>query len=639
MYTKFSTTSIAVISFLWLFSSFILSPVKAEQQKTANNSSYLIKEVKTEVHADSLSMVIQGSSPPAFTKYETFGPFKVIIDIAQATFDQTLDRNHLLPDNKIATLTTTILDNQSPPVIRFEFQIQDDAPYSVDKDGNSIVIKIQTATRQSVAQADTTDKDKSTLKSLEVTAGSEQTKVLIMASQSITSYNSDTVPGTTTLPARMFIDINNVNGEALSKEKIIDNVLLKKLRVAKRESGVRIVFDSGLSKLFHYEISPDPEGLLVIITKPPQKDQEISEKKTAQPNDQADDNTLEALLDSSSAAIEKTVPAESPDSDSHAEQVLDKYDFSGYKKKKISIDFYKIDIHNIFRLLREITDLNIVVDEAVNGTLTLALNDVPWDFALDIILNLTDLEKEERFNTIVIYPKKKKFEWPTRATDNLDVQVNLEIIEEEALIVQKAASQPKEIIQAKSLMHNAQKEEKRNNLEEAAKLYEQAFGLWPANNKIANKLATIYLVGLRVNAKAVNYAKESLKINPQDTKAALFAAIGMANMNRLPEAMEYFNQAVSTSPPRKEALVSYATFSENNDQPEAALKLLDTFYSHYGDSVETMMARARLYDKIGQTDKATAQYKSVLNSGFQLRPDLKKFIRGRIAAKSLTTGK
>lgn len=464
------------------------------------------------------------------------------------------------------------------------------------------------------------------LKSMAVTAGAGQTKVLIVASQSITSYKSDTVPGTSTLPARMFIDINNVNGETLLKEKIIDNRLLKKLRVAKRGTGVRIVFDSSGSKLFHYDISPDPEGLLVVITEPSQ-------------NAQADDNTLEALLDSSSAAIEKTVPAGSSGSDSHAEQVLDKYDFSGYKKKKISIDFYKIDIHNIFRLLREITGLNIVVDEAVHGTLTLALSDVPWDFALDIILNLTDLEKEERYNTIVIYPKKKKFDWPTRATDNLDVQVNLEVIEEEALIVQKAASQPKEIIQAKSLIYNAKKEEKRNNLEEAAKLYEQAFDLWPANHKIANKLATIYLVGLRVNAKAVNYAKKSLKINPQDTKAALYAAIGMANMNRLPEAMEYFNQAVSTTPPQKEALVSYATFSENNDQPEAALKLLDTFYSHYGDTVETMMARARLYDKIGQTDKATAQYKSVLNSGFQLRPDLKKFIRGRIAAKSLTTGK
>ena len=471
------------------------------------------------------------------------------------------------------------------------------------------------------------------LKELIVEEKPESTNIIIKANESITSYQSDKVTGSKTAPDRMYIDIKNVSSKALAKEKVIDNIVLQKIRVAKKGNGVRIVFDSALPKLFKYEIIPVAEGLMVVVAKPdsaiPVGFGDKAPESTA--------NKIDTLLDSSSAALANGGMPTSSESIGYTEEVEEKYDFSGYKNKKISFDFYKIDVHNIFRLLREITGLNIVVDQAVKGTLTLALDDVPWDFALDIILNLTDLAKEERYNTLIIYPKKKKFEWPERAADNLDVSIDMDIIAGEAISVQKVASQPKEIIQAKSLMRKALKEEKLNHPEAATALYDQALALWPKNNKIANKLANLNLVALGANAKAVNYAKMSLKMNPQDAKAALYAGIGLANMEQITEAMEYFNQAVSGTPPMKEALVSYAAFSENNDQPEIALKLLTTYTSHYGNTVDTMLAEARIYDKIGQPDKAADKYKAILNSGFQLRQDLKKYIRGRIAAKGMLT--
>ena len=76
----------------------------------------------------------------------------------------------------------------------------------------------------------------------------------------------------------------------------------------------------------------------------------------------------------------------------------DNFSFSGYTKEKISVDFYKIDIHNVFRLFRQVTDLNIIVDEAVTGTLTLALTDVPWDFALDIMIGKGPSAQSIRIN-------------------------------------------------------------------------------------------------------------------------------------------------------------------------------------------------------------------------------------------------
>ena len=348
------------------------------------------------------------------------------------------------------------------------------------------------------------------------------------------------------------------------------------------------------------------------------------------------DSTLDKLIGSSEQLLSQVPDKKTGGKTAKKATTLkEDFSFSGYKKQQISVDFYKIDIHNVFRLFRQITDLNIIVDEDVKGVLTLALTDVPWDFALDIILNLMDLKKEERFNTIVIYPSKKAFVWPTRAEDNLAFEADIKVIEQESLVIEKSATQSKEIMQAKEYMAKAQKLETREQFEEAADLYTKAFELWPDNAKITNRLATLYLVNLGVNAKAVYYAKESLKHDPGNTSAALYAAIGSANMQRIPEAKEYFTQSISNSPPMKEALLSFAAFSENNGQNEAALKLLDKYHSYYGESLDTMVAKARIFDKLARSNEAVRQYEAVLASGFPIRSDLQQYINSRLATRAL----
>ncbi|MEJ2136333.1 MAG: AMIN domain-containing protein [Desulfofustis sp.] len=313
-------------------------------------------------------------------------------------------------------------------------------------------------------------------------------------------------------------------------------------------------------------------------------------------------------------------------------QLEDSFSFSGYSGERISVDFYKIDLHNVFRLFREISGMNIIVDQAVSGTLTLALNDVPWEFALDVIMNLTGLQKEERFNTLVIYPKNKQFTWPEQAEDNLSFEADIEVVKEEALIISESASQPAEIMQAKELLIKAYKLEEDNKFEEAAELYEEAFELWPDNSRISNKLANLYLGRMNINTKASYFAQKSLAIDPADTRAALYCAISSANMENTAEALECFAQSITDDPPKKEALISYAAFTENNNRLEQALKLLDTYGDYYGDSVQTLVSKARIYDKLGDRAKAKAQYRSLLASGLQMRPDLRAYVESRVTS-------
>jgi type IV pilus assembly protein PilQ len=183
-------------------------------------------------------------------------------------------------------------------------------------------------------------------------------------------------------------------------------------------------------------------------------------------------------------------------------------------------------------------------------------------------------------------------------------------------------------------MRKARIEEKGENIEKALVLYEQAFQLDPKNAQLANRLAVLYLANMGMNAKAVYYAKESLKIEPRNSKAALYAAIGLANMNQTAEATDYFAQSISDATPMKEALISYASFSEQNGQPDSALKLLARYNTLYGESVETMVAKARIYDKMGQNENANEQYRALLASGYQLDPGLRQYIQTRLGGMS-----
>ncbi len=364
----------------------------------------------------------------------------------------------------------------------------------------------------------------------------------------------------------------------------------------------------------------------------------ISPKTGAEPEknhrqSQDDQATLESLLASSEATLAEAAPLLNAPMEEPmpAEQMEKTFQFSGYKTEKISIDFYKIDLHNVFRLFKQISGRNIVVDEAVNGSLTLALNDVPWDFALDIILNLKNLRKEERFNTLVIYPASSNFIWPERAADNFSFEADNELVQNEAMIIEQSERQPVAVMQAKDLIRKARVLEKNTDLEGAVALYEQALALWPENGELANRLATIYLVDLQMNARAVHYANKGLAANPENLQAALYAAIGLANMGRTAEALDYFNQSISGEKPLKEALSSFAAFNEEHGQFSAALTLLKRHDQTYGESLATMIATARVHDKMGQDAQATRQYRAILASGFQLSPDLKNYIQARLA--------
>ena len=77
-----------------------------------------------------------------------------------------------------------------------------------------------------------------------------------------------------------------------------------------------------------------------------------------------------------------------------------------YSGEPISVNLKDVDLKDFFRLIHEISGLNVVVDPNVKGTLTIVLDEVPWDQALEIVLKNNDLDKQLEGNVLRVATKE-----------------------------------------------------------------------------------------------------------------------------------------------------------------------------------------------------------------------------------------
>jgi type IV pilus assembly protein PilQ len=103
--------------------------------------------------------------------------------------------------------------------------------------------------------------------------------------------------------------------------------------------------------------------------------------------------------------ISDSAAAAAPAASSAAQQAPTPAPGSRYSGEPISVNLKDVDLRDFFRLIHEISGLNVVVDPAVKGSLTIVLDDVPWDQALDIVLKNNGLDKQLDGNVLRIATK------------------------------------------------------------------------------------------------------------------------------------------------------------------------------------------------------------------------------------------
>lgn len=87
-----------------------------------------------------------------------------------------------------------------------------------------------------------------------------------------------------------------------------------------------------------------------------------------------------------------------------AKEVVEFYEEKKYEGARVTFNFQDIPVRSVLQLIADVSNLNIVVADNVGGNLTLRLTNVPWDQALDIVLDARNLDKRENGNVIWIAP-------------------------------------------------------------------------------------------------------------------------------------------------------------------------------------------------------------------------------------------
>lgn len=211
-------------------------------------------------------------------------------------------------------------------------------------------------------------------------------------------------------PPRVVVDLAGVVSRVERPHLAVEEGAVVRVRAAQfRQDPVpvsRVVFD--LSEAVPWELSEVDGDLIVAFgaaeKAEPERVSEASEPEApgtrAVPAD-----ALESLLRAPAFASEQPAsPAAAPGPFDTRTIGADAVSYSG---QPISLNLVDTDIKQIFRLFHEISGLNFVLDPGVEGNVTIVLDQVPWDQALDIILKNNGLDKQFENNVVRVATTQK----------------------------------------------------------------------------------------------------------------------------------------------------------------------------------------------------------------------------------------
>jgi type IV pilus assembly protein PilQ len=253
-------------------------------------------------------------------------------------------------------------------------------------------------------------------------------------------------------PPRLVLDIWGVDTRKSSFK--VKNPLIKGVRIGHYQDKLRLVFDSQKPQLPPYQVNriddklmvslgnipqpsepqiyvqeksakespaapkaptesrskPDKPSTLTSMEVPPEvKKEEAGEVKKDVVKDEVKKEEKPALdlKKEEMKAAEKPIPpppAARKVKVGDEKKVLEGAPQKVYSRRKLSLDFKDADIKNILRLIAEVSNLNIIVADEVTGKITMRLVDVPWDQALDVILQSKNLDQRQVGNVVRIAP-------------------------------------------------------------------------------------------------------------------------------------------------------------------------------------------------------------------------------------------
>ncbi len=192
-------------------------------------------------------------------------------------------------------------------------------------------------------------------------------------------------------PPRLVVDILNVGNLFPTNEMPIGTNNVQRIRIGQYPDKVRFVIDTSKDAFPPYTIEKKGNKLVATIGSGVQEQGVVVLSKP------------EAEIPGAPASQQISTPPVSPVAFSPQSLGMKKM----YIGRKVSLDFKDADIQDILRLIAEVSNKNIIAGDDVTGKVTMRMVNVPWDQALDIILQTNNLGMVQVGNIIRIAPLDK----------------------------------------------------------------------------------------------------------------------------------------------------------------------------------------------------------------------------------------
>ncbi|HVN86989.1 MAG TPA: type IV pilus secretin PilQ [Candidatus Binatia bacterium] len=206
-------------------------------------------------------------------------------------------------------------------------------------------------------------------------------------------------------PSRIVIDVAGPVGGAAGAQRFpVSDSVVSQVRLAQHEGNMRLTIDLRGSAIPTYTVNDLNDTIIVFLGEPrgnsePVREQIVYSQRAVEVARAA---RAEAPPAARSLLSERSPSDGAPSGGNAGEELVRAPGRRSYSGPHVSLDLKDADVHNVLRLLAEVSKLNIVATEDVKGKVTLRLFDVPWDQALDIVLNVLGLESVQEGNVVRI---------------------------------------------------------------------------------------------------------------------------------------------------------------------------------------------------------------------------------------------
>lgn len=373
-----------------MFLIFAYSPkslqAKAGPESPEEEGGSLIQKLDVSEEEERTRLTIQGTGPMVYTVFKSLDHPRIVVDIHNADLGD-LTGTIEVENGTINNINSVQFDNKAGKVSRIEIGLDKMVDYEVVKDTGRLIIYVN----RSIEPEATSAREIGTIENIDFKQMMGKSRIIVSTSHKA-RYDLSRASEDTLVLELAETDIPRRLQERLDIEETNSAVKLIKPYETTISGGKVSKIAIKLKTMVPYHVLQEKNTIYLDFDQPPEA---LSKEISATPASAVPKPEVETTVRTEQAAP----AAESATGKEHPKKK--------YTGKKISMDFKDADIKNLFRLIAEVSNLNLVAGDDVTGTITIKMVNVPWDQALDVILTTNNLEMVREGSIIRIAPAGK----------------------------------------------------------------------------------------------------------------------------------------------------------------------------------------------------------------------------------------